>query len=103
MNAIAKQMAEEIRTELAQGVDLDDIKDRSGEYADSYLPVYNNQIIDAWKDMPSEYDERGRLELGAGDDFTIISLMQLDLYLYYTDLFFEALEEVEEALEEVAE
>ena len=99
---IIKQMVEEIRNDLANGEELDEIKDRSGEIVDGYLPVYYNGIIEEWKQMPSEYNDRGRAELGVGDDFNIYSLMSLDLYLYYTDLFNEAIQEVEDSLEEVA-
>ena len=94
-----KRMAEEIRTELANGEELEDIKDRSGEFIDSYLPIYNNRIVEEWQAMPSEYDNRGSAELGQGGEINIINLMTLDLYLYYSDLFFEAVQEVEEALE----
>ena len=96
---IVERMAEEIRAEIANGEELEDIKDRSGEFIDSYLPVYYNQIIDEWKAMPSEYNDRGSAELGQGGEVNIINLMSLDLYLYYSDLFNEAVEEVEEALE----
>jgi hypothetical protein len=93
-----KHMVEEIRTELDRGVELDTIKDRSGEIIDSWLPVYNNRIIEEWQSMPNEYDNRGSgAWLRSGDN--IINLMTLDLYLYYSDLFNEAVQEVEEALE----
>ncbi len=98
MNTV-ERMVEEIRLELSQGKDLDTIKDRSGEFIDSWLPVYNNQIIQEWTLMPNEYDNRGWAELGGGGEVNIINLMSLDLYLYYSDLFFEAVAEVEEALE----
>jgi len=98
MNTV-EQMVEEIRAEIANGEELEDIKDRSGEFIDSYLPVYYNQIIDEWKAMPSEYNDRGSAELGQGGEINIYNLMSLDLYLYYSDLFNEAVEEVEESLE----
>jgi hypothetical protein len=98
MNTV-EQMVEEIRAELANGEELEDIKDRSGEFIDSYLPVYNNRIIEEWQNMPNEYDNRGSAELGQGGEINIINLMTLDLYLYYSDLFNEAVKEVEEALE----
>jgi hypothetical protein len=101
VNATVKQMMEEIRTDLANGEELDEIKDRSGEFIDSYLPIYNNQIIKEWQEMPNEYDNRGSAELGTGEEINIVSLMTLDLYLYYTDLFFEAVGEIES--EEVGE
>lgn len=94
-----ERMVEEIRTELSRGEELEDIKDRSGEFIDSWLPVYNNRIIEEWTLMPNDYTDRGSAELGAGGEVNIINLMTLDLYLYYSDLFFEAVQEVEEALE----
>jgi len=99
MNTV-ERMVEEIRTELAGGAELDDIKDRSGEFIDSWLPVYNNRIVEEWQAMPSEYDNRGSAELGTGQEINIINLMTLDLYLYYSDLFAEAVQEVEDQLEQ---
>ena len=92
-------MVEEIRAEIANGEELEEITDRSGEFIDSYLPVYYNGIIEEWKNMPSEYNDRGSAELGVGGEVNIYNLMTLDLYLYYSDLFAEAVKEVEEALE----
>jgi hypothetical protein len=96
---IVEQMAEEIRLELSSGQDLDTIKDRSGEIIDGYLPIYNNEIIKEWQEMPSDYDNRGSAELGhLGQEINIVNLMRLDLYLYYTDLFNQAMESVESEL-----
>lgn len=101
MNATIKQMVEEIRLELSNGRDLEKIKDNSHEFIDSYLPIYTNQIIKEWQEMPSEYDDRGVAEMGHNcDDVSITSLMTSDLYIYYTDLFNEAINEVENNLEE---
>ena len=58
--------------------------------------------MEEWKDMPSEYDNRGSAELGIPGDISIIALMQLDLYLYYSDLFFQVLTDIAEELESVA-
>ena len=97
---IVKRMAEEIRAEIANGEELEEIKDRSNEFIDSYLPVYYNGIIEEWKAMPSEYNDRGSAELGhLEQEVNIYNLMSLDLYLYYSDLFAEAITEVEEELE----
>jgi len=98
---IVEQMVEEIRTELANGQELDDIRDNAGEYVDGYLPVYYNRIVQEWQEMPSEYNDRGAAELGQTGTETIYNLMSLDLYVYYSELFEEALTEVEESLEGV--
>jgi hypothetical protein len=51
--------------------------------------------------MPSEYDNRGAVELGhLEQEINIINLMSLDLYLYYNDIFNEAVTELEEEEEE---
>lgn len=100
MQSTIQQMAEEIRTALANGEELDDIRDRSGEWIDSYLPIYNSEIIKEWQVMPNEYDNRGAAEIGHGGEIDIVNLMSLDLYLYYYDLFQEAVTEVESKLQE---
>jgi hypothetical protein len=93
------EIVKEIKQELDRGVDIDSIRDNSGEWIENYIPIYNNHIIAEWQEMPSEYDNRGSAELGIPNDISIIALMQLDLYLYYSDLFFVALDSVEKSLE----
>jgi hypothetical protein len=100
MTNTLNEMIEEIKQELTKGVELDEIRDNSGEWVDNYLPVYNNRIIEEWQAMPSDYDDRGAIELGLGQEINIINLMTLDLYLYYSDLFSQALSDVESELEE---
>lgn len=92
-------MIEEIKREIANGAELEELRDNSGEWVDGYLPVYNNRIVEEWQSMPSEYDNRGYAELGGGGEVNIINLMTLDLYLYYSDLWNEALSDVESELE----
>ena len=91
-------MVSEIKREISNGLELDEIRDNSGEWVDGYLPIYNNHVIAEWQNMPSEYDNCGYAELGG--EVNIISLMSADLYLYYCDLFREACNEVESDLEE---
>ena len=101
LNTTQEQMKEEVLNEINNnGADLDEIKDNSGEWVDNYVPIYNNQVIKEWQEMPSEYDDRGAQELGINEDATILNRMTLDLYLYYSDLFAEVLDEVEEELQE---
>lgn len=101
MNAY-KYIYEDLKQTITNGEDMESIRDNSGEWIDGYLPVYNNRIIEEWKDMPGEYDNRGAEELGIPGDISIISLMQLDLYVYYSDLFFQVLTDIAEELESVA-
>lgn len=94
-------MKEEFKTEMEKGyITLDEIRENSGEWIDGYLPIYYNQIVEEWQAMPSEYNNRGSAELGhLGQEIDIYNLMSLDLYLYYTDIFNEAVAELEEELE----
>jgi hypothetical protein len=93
-------MKEEITDGLSYST-IEEIEDRSGEIIDSYLPVYNNRIIEEWQNMPSDYDNRGAAELGTGEDINIVNLMTLDLYLYYSDLFNDAIKELKEELNKI--
>jgi hypothetical protein len=79
---------------------LEDIRDNSGEWIEGYLPIYYNKIVQEWQEMPSEYNDRGHAELGQGGEINIYNLMSLDLYLYYNDIFNEAVNELEEEEEE---
>lgn len=99
-----EDMTKEIKEEITRdGVTIEDLRDNSGEWIDGYLPVYNNRIIEEWQLMPGDYDNRGAAELGIPGEISIVSLMQLDLYLYYSDLWEEALQAVESELEEAGE
>lgn len=95
-------MKEELRENLKHST-IEEIEDRSGEFIDGYLPIYNNRIMEEWQSMPNEYDNRGAAELGAGEEINIINLMSLDLYLYYSDLYSDALKELKEELEDEEE
>ena len=87
---------DELKTELtANGGDLDQIRDNSGEWVEGFLPIYNNDIIKEWQEMPSVYDDKGALELGYDGDADIVRQMSLDLYLYYSDLVGQAIAELE--------
>jgi hypothetical protein len=99
MNTV-QQMEQEIREAIANGEDLYDIRDRDGEIIESYLPIYNGQIIAEWQNMPSEYDNRGAAELGTDGSIGIVGLMSLDLYLYYSDLLTEAIAVIAQEMKE---
>jgi hypothetical protein len=99
---VKEAMKEEFRNAIKEHDEtLDDIRDNSGEWIDGYLPIYYNKIVQEWQEMPSEYNDRGSAELGhLGQEISIYNLMSLDLYLYYTDIFNEAIAELEEEEEE---
>ena len=93
-----QEIIDELKTELASGSDLETIRDNSGEWVEGWIPVYYNRIAEEWQEMPSEYNDRGHAELGLGQEISIYNLMSLDLYLYYTDLFYQALDQIESEL-----
>jgi hypothetical protein len=99
MMTTVDEMIKEIKQEINNGMEIDEIRDISGEYVDGYVPVYNDRIIKEWQEMPGDYDNRGSAELGhLGQEINIINLMQLDLYIYYGELFDQALSDVESEL-----
>jgi hypothetical protein len=92
----------EIKLELSNGEELSDIRERSYELVDNYVPVYNNRVLEEWQNMPSNYDNRGSAELGHNcEELNIINLMSADLYLYYSDLVSTVLDDLERELESV--
>jgi len=95
------EIMQEIKQELTNGDDLSDVRERSYELVDNYVPIYNNHVIEEWKAMPSEYDNRGATEYGYEGDTDIIRLMILDLHLYYGELVSTVLDDLEQELESV--
>jgi hypothetical protein len=94
------EITQEIKQEISNGETLEEIKDRSHELIDSYVPVYNNRVLEEWQTMPSDYDNRGALELGHNcQELNIINLMMSDLYLYYSDLVGKVINDLEQELE----
>lgn len=97
-----EEIKQEIKQEITNGESLEDIKERSYELVDNYVPVYNNRVLEEWQNMPSDYDNRGAQELGHNcEELSIISLMMSDLYLYYTDLVNNVINDLEQELESV--
>ena len=96
------EIMQEIKQEIEQGQDLDSIQDRSYELVDNYVPVYNNRVLEEWKNMPSDYDNRGAQELGHNcEEIDIIRLMSADLYIYYTELVGLVIDDLAQELESV--
>ncbi len=96
------EIMQEIKQELTNGESLDDIRERSYELVDNYVPVYNNRILEEWQNMPSDYDNRGAQELGHNcEELNIINLMSSDLYIYYTELVGLVIDDLAQELESV--
>jgi len=93
------EIMQEIKQEITNGQSLDEIKERSHELVDNYVPVYNNRILEEWAAMPNDYDNRGAAEYGYEGDTDIIRLMILDLHLYYGELVSTVINDLEEELE----
>ena len=93
---IKESMRSNIESALAYGESLESIKDSSNDFIDGFLPIYNYDVVEEWQVIPNSYDNRGAAELGTGGDIDIVSLMRLDLYLFYSDLFNEVIEGMSE-------
>jgi hypothetical protein len=96
------EIVQEIKQEISNGQSLEEVKERSHELVDGYIPIYNNRIIEEWTAMPNDYDNRGAAEIGHNcQELDIISLMQADLYIYYAELVGLVIDDLEQELESV--
>jgi hypothetical protein len=93
---IKEAMKDEFKNAMKNGETLQGISDNSHEWIEGYLPIYYNAIVREWQEMPAEYNDRGKAELGADSEATIYNLMSLDLYIYNSELFYEVITELEE-------
>lgn len=73
-------------------------EDLLGQIADSFVPVYDFEVIKDWQEMPSEYNDAWQ-ELGVTDDYGITKLMSIDLWYYYRDLVNQAYQELAQDME----
>jgi hypothetical protein len=100
---------EEIKNELTNKYDeitnsYRDIDDALAEFADSFVPVYSNDIIKDWVQLPSEHSDRWK-ELGYDanrNEGGIIALMQMDMVLYYLEQTRNIWDEIEKEKEDDA-
>jgi hypothetical protein len=85
---------------------LDQLKEKAHpedlltELADSACPIYYNDIISDWQEMPSEFNDSWQ-ESGTSENATIFSLMSIDLFNYYYDQYTEIFAEVMEDQEQL--
>jgi hypothetical protein len=74
-------------------------EDRFHEYADSWLPVYYNEILVEWGKMPHEFTDSWK-DQGYTEDKGIFALMSMDLFNWYYSMVEEAWAEILEEREE---
>ncbi len=64
-------------------------------FAEAQLPIYYNEIIEEWTDLPATHRDTWRdYGMASEDNATIYSLMTIDLYNYYSDRTSEILNEI---------
>lgn len=90
--ATRNEIAEQIRDLRAE---FDTDSDRAThELADSLTPIYYNDILTEWADLPNEARDEWQ-ELGAKENATIFDLMQTDLFWFYFNQIAELWSEIE--------
>ena len=72
------------------------------ELADSGIPIYTKDIIEEWRELPSDYQDAWQ-EYGATQSDTIVRLMTLSLYRYYQDKYSQLYSEIKTEKESESE
>lgn len=63
-------------------------------FAETQMPIYYNQIIQQWMELPDDYRDTWNRNVSIDENATITWLMSLDLYNYYNDRTSEILDEI---------
>ena len=69
------------------------------QIAEGYVPVYYNEIISEWQELPMEHTDTWQ-DFGISEDTTIFTLMGYDLFNYYYQLADKAFSEIKEELDD---
>ena len=78
------------------------VDDYLTELADSRNPIYTKDIIEEWRELPSDYNDAWA-EFGMPDSITITGLMTLSLYRYYQDRYTEIYNDIKTAKDSESE
>jgi hypothetical protein len=78
------------------------VDDYLTELADSRTPIYTKDIIEEWRELPSDYDDAWQ-EWATSPKDTIVSLMKLSLYRYYQDKYSQLYNEINTEKQEESE
>jgi hypothetical protein len=66
------------------------------EFSDQFVPVYNNEILKDWIELPTEHSDKWK-ELGYDANRNpggILMLMKMDLIFYYMEITQELWQEI---------
>lgn len=88
--------------DIAQLTDTIYPEDILSDWADAEVPVYNHHIIEEWTSLPNDQTDAWK-EFGYDNNASIIDLMKIDLYLYYSQAFQNAWLEIKSAMNEAQE
>ena len=92
---------QEIKKELIDHrEEIQNNEDLLTEFADGFVPVYYNEIIKDWVEMPSDWNDSWQ-DHGVSQEEGILKLMAADLFFYYLDTTNRAWQEILEEAEEV--
>lgn len=97
-----QEIKEELQRQLNYLLDNANMGDElAGEIASGFTPVYTNEIIQEWTQLPlSESDKWKELGYDANrNEGGIVQLMAVDLELYYLELGQKAWEELKQEIE----
>ena len=68
-------------------------EDLLAEWADSAVPIYNNEIYAQWGGLPADAQDEWQ-DVGMESSSTILDLMRIDLYLHLEGLYNRAYSEL---------
>lgn len=69
-------------------------EDNISEWASQFIPVYYNQIIKDWQEMPNEFTDSWNDDGLPSTEAGIFDLMGIDLYNYYYATTYEIYNEI---------
>jgi hypothetical protein len=74
-------------------------QDLAGEYADSGVPVWHSEILDEWRSLPNDYQNRYTEMISELPD-NIYTIMHCDLWIYYQEHYYTEIEALVEERDE---
>jgi hypothetical protein len=94
------EIREEILDEWEQLENATYPEDIISEMADGAIPIYYNEIVAEWAEMPADYNDTWQDGFSVSGSTTIYNLMTADLANYYRDTYNQIYREILEEKEE---